>query len=104
MSEYYWLTTSPNPRVKGCGADDGQRGWRTHAVEAIADASWESIRFVRSACGLMANHGWGMDMFIDHKCARCMRALTKMAGVNPESPREQVMRRLLTDSKDKSNG
>lgn len=34
------------------------------------------------------------SVFIDHKCARCVRAVTKTTGANPESVREQTLRRL----------
>lgn len=28
-----------------------------------------------AACGLRPAHGWGLDMFIKDKCARCRRVL-----------------------------
>lgn len=91
---WQWLTTYPNPRVRGYGADDGQRGWRTHAVWADNAAEFGDIRRNASACGIRPAHGWGMDMFIDRKCARCVKALTKINGENPESGREQALRRI----------
>lgn len=94
---WQWLTTSPNPRVKGYGADDGQRGWRTHAVWADEEANFADITFTRAACGLRAAHGWGMDMFVNHKCERCVKAVIKITGVNPESDREQTVRRLMEE-------
>lgn len=93
---YQWLTTSPNPRVRGYGTDDGQRGWRTHAVQAADGDTFEQVKHLAAACGQRARHGWGMDMFIELKCAKCVRALTKVTGVNPETGREQAIRRILS--------
>lgn len=91
-SEVQWLTTAPNP-ASGPGMpfwsdyDQGQRGWRLHAIEASESETLDAIRFRRSACGLYARHGWNLDMFIDQRCVRCARAL----GL-PETYPEQVRR------------
>ncbi len=69
---FQWLTTEQNPNVKQYGVDQGQRGWRTHAVEATATQTLESVRYVKAACGLLPRHGWGMDLFVDRPCARCL--------------------------------
>lgn len=66
-----WLTTAPNPRVRGYGADDGQRGWKLHAVIADDSQLFADIRNSRALCGLLPSHGWGLDLFIEDKCARC---------------------------------
>lgn len=73
----FWLTTAPHPDAPATGYDAGQRGWRTHAVEAEADSTFDNISQadVRAACGLRAAHGWGMDLFIDRRCERCVKAL-----------------------------
>ncbi len=96
-----WLTTAPNPRVRGYGADDGQRGWRTHAVIAYEEQSLTEIANYRALCGLRARHGWGIDLFIEQKCARCLRALNAKAPVEPlKSTNDQdlaVLRRAGSD-------
>ena len=69
----HWLTTAPNPRYinKTHGADQGQRGWSLHAVEAPADATVAHVNGLRALCGLRAAHGWGLDLFIERRCTRC---------------------------------
>lgn len=69
----HWLTTAPNPRTPATGHDAGQRGWRLHAVEAPADATFPEIGHRRALCGLRPRHGWGLDMFIEKRCERCAR-------------------------------
>ena len=69
-SKVQWLTTYPSGRAHTHGADDGQTGWRTHAVVASDDMKLP-LKNVRAICGLMPRHGWGMDLFIERKCARC---------------------------------
>lgn len=68
-----WLTTSPNPRVVCNTSDDGQRGWRLHAIEASDDTRFKDVRSQPALCGLIPAHGWGMDLFIERKCIRCLR-------------------------------
>jgi len=75
MTEYQWLTTQSNPRSPEHGIDRGVRGWRLHAVGATEHETFEAVKFRRAVCGLRARHGWGMDLFIDRKCARCAKAL-----------------------------
>lgn len=72
----HWLTTAPSERYrhKTHSADDGQRGWRQHAVEAPDTATFTQVRLQRSLCGLLPAHGWGLDMFIEQRCARCEKA------------------------------
>ena len=67
-----WLTTSPNPNVRGYGADDGQRGWKLHAVEGDDTETLNAFRYRRAACGLKPAHGWGLDLFIEEKCIKCL--------------------------------
>lgn len=68
-----WLTTAPNPRARRCGADDGQRGWRQHAVRADPKATFASIANEPALCGLTPAHGWSIDLFAEsmQRCARC---------------------------------
>lgn len=80
----HWLTTLPNPR-RGYrphrhGADQGQIGWRLHAVRVEGEVStMKEIRFTRALCGLQPVHGWGVDLFIDEECSRCWAAVEKAA-------------------------
>lgn len=67
-----WVTTGQNPNVPQYGVDQGQRGWRLHAIEARKDESFAAVRDRRAACGLHARHGWAMDLFIDRPCAKCL--------------------------------
>lgn len=70
-----WLTTAPNPRSQATGHDSGQRGWKLHAVNADDDDTFLGIGHRAAVCGLRPVYGWGLDMFITDKCARCQRAL-----------------------------
>jgi len=72
MAVIQWLTTEPNPRSPATGFDAGQRGWKRHAVEATDETTFAAIRFKAAACGLQPAHGWGSDLFIEDKCARCL--------------------------------
>jgi hypothetical protein len=70
-----WLTTAPNPRSPATGFDAGQRGWRLHAVNADNDDTFLGIGPRAAACGLRPAYGWGLDLFIEAKCATCLRKL-----------------------------
>lgn len=89
---YQWLTTAPNPAA-GRGSpfwneyDQGQRGWRLHAVAASPDETLAQIRGQQAACGLLPSHGWDLDMFIERRCARCVKRL----GL-PENAEERALR------------
>lgn len=69
-----WLTTAPNPRTPATGFDAGQRGWKLHAVIADDKAKFGEIAGERALCGLLPSHGWGLDLFIEDKCSRCVKA------------------------------
>ena len=73
-AEEFWLTTAPNPSSRDTGNDAGQRGWRAHAVMSDPRTSVAKLRNARAACGLVPEHGWGMDLFIRRRCARCIVA------------------------------
>lgn len=77
MNQIQWLTTAPNPYARGYGTDDGQRGWRTHAVVATDKTTFAEVRGARALCGLRPVHGWGMDLFIEARCQRCESALRR---------------------------
>lgn len=71
----HWMTTLPNPNVPPSGYENfGQRGWRLHAVEAPANALASEVREQAASCGLVPAHGWGLDLFIEDRCKRCVRA------------------------------
>ncbi len=84
-----WFTTNPNPRSTDQSADSGQKGWRQHAVDIESGkTTLGEIRLATAACGIVPEHGWGLDLFIgnvgyDQKCKRCVRALAKRNGVHP---------------------
>lgn len=71
----HWLTTAPNPKSPATGFDAGQRGWRLHAVEAPEKAKFADIAKQAAVCGTRPAHGWGIDLFIDERCDRCVRKL-----------------------------
>lgn len=74
LPRYQWLTTVPNPRVRGFGADAGQRGWKLHAV--LCAVGWKLPgRYENAVCGMRPGHGWGLDLFIDNECKRCARVV-----------------------------
>jgi hypothetical protein len=82
-----WMTTAPNPRaaLRDQTADAGQRGWSTHAVFVDPSASTlGDVRATRAACGLLPSHGWGIDLFIERRCRRCVAAILKR-GIAPAS-------------------
>jgi hypothetical protein len=66
----HWLTTNANPRLPGWTE---QHGWKLHAVELPAEAKFSQARGRSALCGLVARHGWGLDLFIEAKCERCER-------------------------------
>jgi len=47
-------------------------GWRLHAVMAENEETLSQLRGRRAACGLLPKYGWGLDLFVDRKCARCL--------------------------------
>lgn len=46
-----------------------------HAVLATERTKLEEVRFVASACNILPAHGRGLDMYIEKKCACCLRRL-----------------------------
>lgn len=81
-----WLATAPNPRFRGYGADDGQRGWKLHAIPMGAGTisykvTVADVRQTTALCGLRASHGWSVDPFIEDKCARCTKAVKRLSEV-----------------------
>jgi hypothetical protein len=65
-----WLTTAATTSA------GEPRGWKLHAVLGATKKSTLrdlNERGARAACGLRTP--WGTDLFIDKKCARCLRKL-----------------------------
>jgi len=73
--QFQWLTTAPNPYAPAYGYDQGQRGWRLHAVQATDDETLTQVRGRKSVCGILPAHGWDLDMFIEQRCKRCTAKL-----------------------------
>lgn len=69
-----WFTTAPHPWKKAHrhSADQGQVGWKLHAVPLAHDREdyEEGFRPI-ALCGCWPRHGWGMDLFIEDECRRC---------------------------------
>ena len=80
MEVWHWLTTAPSGRSHTHGADDGQTGWRLHAVFVDDRATFNDIRYARAACGMLPGTGWGLDLFIEQRCASCVRKLQKLGA------------------------
>ena len=68
---WQWVTTAPNPRSLATGLDDGQRGWRLHAVRATDDPNFSQLCEQSALCGLIPRHGWDLNMFVTDRCKRC---------------------------------
>ena len=94
MTELQWLTTQPNPHDRSHAVDEGQRGWRIHAVVAPATATCAQLRNARALCGLWPARGWGVDMFIDEPCLSCVRAAERRGIAVPELVTDMVRDRL----------
>lgn len=77
-----WLTTAPHPWKKAHrhGADQGQIGWKLHAVEVPEGSPIAGSSRLRAACGLTPKHGWGLDLFIDNRCEGCERVMDELLG------------------------
>lgn len=71
MRTVHWFTTNPSGKAHTHSADDGQTGWKLHAIVADDVLTLDDIKHHRALCGLAARHGWGLDLFIDAKCKRC---------------------------------
>jgi hypothetical protein len=88
MTNEEWLTTNPHPEAFIGGYDAGQRGWRLHRVNlgGSTRTDWyngEEIDISPALCGLRPAHGWGLDLYIEEKCKRCLRALARDPDRNP---------------------
>lgn len=97
MAGFEWMTTYPSGRAHTHGADDGQTGWRIHLVDPAG--LYESETFIRyragpvktmrgpALCGMRPRTGWGLDLFIDKPCARCVKAAGKRGITPPRVPK-----------------
>lgn len=81
----HWLSTYPSGKAHTCEADDGNTGWKLHAVEAPANLSAKEVGKIRAFCGLRPKHGWGVDLFIEDHCSRCEQALERQEERNAHS-------------------
>jgi hypothetical protein len=80
-----WRTTSPHPgviegwkRSHAHGANQGQVGWKLHALVLKHDDEDSEPGFRPTAlCGCNPRHGWALDLFIDAECSRCVDAMGK---------------------------
>jgi hypothetical protein len=82
IPEHDWLTTYPSGKTHTHGADDGQTGWRLHAVPKVPaygakDDNNPRWKWRRALCGTQPGTGWGHDLFIEDECARCLKWLAK---------------------------
>jgi len=92
MSEYAWVTTAPSGRAHTCRADDGVTGWKLHLIvpgSFVRHSPSQKAAVDRSPalCGLRARHGWGLDLFIDAPCSRCLRKAEKLGIPLPDIDR-----------------
>lgn len=79
--KYEAATTMPNPAVISWTPDAGQRGWKRHIVELGQQTvqrlrgypKLQTLDVSPALCGLRPAHGWGIDLFIDDACVRCVR-------------------------------
>lgn len=77
-----WLNTHPSGRAHTHGMDQGQTGWRLHAVPDIPsygpkDDNNPGWKWRPALCGTRPGTGWGHDLFIDDECSRCLKWLAK---------------------------
>jgi len=61
-----WLSTATNR--------PDPSGWKLHAIEAGSKDTLADIRKRPAKCGLNPAHGWSIDLFLEKKCTRCLRA------------------------------
>jgi hypothetical protein len=80
-----WCTTAVNPRASFGGFDAGTTGWKMHGIYGEEKQTFASLGRATSLCGLRPRHGWGMDLFIEDPCLRCV---AKAMSLGLEIPRE----------------
>jgi hypothetical protein len=68
----HWLTTQNDPRAPGWAEPVG---WKMHALEIEGALKFSEIKQLKAVCGLIARHGWGLDLFIEDRCKRCEKIL-----------------------------
>ncbi len=87
-----WLTTIPNPKMVG-RQDQGMCGWKLHAIEVTEAGQATAFRHAQALCGLLPRHGWGVDLFIDEPCIRCVKRAMKRGVEVPKDMIQTVERR-----------
>lgn len=75
-NKYFWWSTAPNPD-RDYGPDQGQQGFRLHAVASPTSSPYDIKSYTPSLCGLTPTRGWGVDLFVDQPCTRCVRSALK---------------------------
>lgn len=50
------------------------RGWKIHAIEGEEELTFKQAVGIKAKCGLTPS-GWGLDLHLEKKCARCLLAL-----------------------------
>lgn len=95
------LTTRPSARHSGHGWDAGQRGWRLHLVETGREmrearvSEWirygnaDPIDVSPALCGLRPAWGWGLDLFIEDYCSRCLE-IAERRGISTTQPTQEA--------------
>lgn len=86
-TQWVWRTTFPSGKSHTHGADDGQTGWRLHLVDTASlrtattfikgDPHLVEVSLGPALCGVNPRKGWGLDMFINKPCQRCLKAAEK---------------------------
>lgn len=66
--------------LRQAARDHGEAVYQEY-VNSRADSALAlpELRKARAICGLLPAHGWGMDLFIEKKCERCV-ARVKLQG------------------------
>ena len=85
MRSFQWLTTVPSGRAHTHNADCGNTGWHLHAVFAEEMATIADVNHFSAICGLKPKLGWGLDLFIERRCKRCVQRLQKFGYLSREA-------------------
>lgn len=91
MSDHYeWMTTQPSGRAHTCREDAGVTGWKLHAIipgqRQYQLMNGPVIDVSPALCGLRPRHGWGLDLFINAPCQRCLDRAAKLGIELPALP------------------
>ena len=83
-----WMTTQPHPTrpAHTDGYDQGQTGWKLHVIYGPEKKLFDRP-YAKALCGLRPANGWGLDLYIDDLCTRCLAAAVKRGLTLPAPPR-----------------